>query len=82
MLLHILLKSEDSYISDILKVILTKIRISNPEVKAPWAISMAMLFTYIAGFLFNIVLCFCMVCISSLDSENPYLELPIYANIN
>ncbi|GKZ31638.1 hypothetical protein AbraIFM66950_000305 [Aspergillus brasiliensis] len=34
--------------------------ISNPEVKAPWAISMAMLFTYLAGFLFNIVLCFCM----------------------
>ena len=34
--------------------------ISEPEVKAPWAISMAMLFTYVAGFLFNIVLCFCM----------------------
>ncbi|RAH58757.1 amino acid transporter [Aspergillus piperis CBS 112811] len=34
--------------------------ISNPEIKAPWAISMAMLFTYLAGFLFNIVLCFCM----------------------
>lgn len=34
-------------------------RISQPEVKAPWAISMAMLFTYVAGFLFNIVLCFC-----------------------
>lgn len=34
--------------------------ISEPEVKAPWAISMAMLFTYLAGFLFNIVLCFCM----------------------
>ncbi|KAF2719802.1 amino acid transporter [Polychaeton citri CBS 116435] len=34
--------------------------ISEPEVKAPWAISMAMAFTYIAGFLFNIVLCFCM----------------------
>lgn len=36
-------------------------RISQPEIKAPWAISMAMLFTYVAGFLFNIVLCFCMV---------------------
>lgn len=35
-------------------------RISNPEIKAPWAISLAMLFTYVAGFLFNIVLCFCM----------------------
>ena len=34
--------------------------ISEPEKKAPWAISMAMLFTYVAGFLFNIVLCFCM----------------------
>jgi amino acid transporter len=39
--------------------------ISEPEVKAPWAISMAMAFTYIAGFLFNIVLCFCMVCARS-----------------
>lgn len=34
--------------------------ISEPEIKAPWAISLAMLFTYLAGFLFNIVLCFCM----------------------
>lgn len=34
--------------------------INNPELKAPWAISTAMLFTYVAGFLFNIVLCFCM----------------------
>ena len=34
--------------------------IQDPEVKAPWAISMAMLFTYIAGWLFNIVLCFTM----------------------
>jgi len=34
--------------------------ISEPEIKAPWAISMAMLFTYLAGFLFNIVLAFCM----------------------
>src|ERR1700712_3340120 len=34
--------------------------ISEPEKKAPWAISMAMLFTYVAGFLFNIVLVFCM----------------------
>jgi amino acid transporter len=36
--------------------------INQPEIKAPWAISMAMLFTYLSGFLFNIVLCFCMVC--------------------
>ncbi|KAF2100853.1 amino acid transporter [Rhizodiscina lignyota] len=34
--------------------------INEPEVKAPWAISMAMAFTYIVGFLFNIVLGFCM----------------------
>ncbi|PQE07864.1 amino acid permease protein [Rutstroemia sp. NJR-2017a WRK4] len=34
--------------------------IDEPEKKAPWAISMAMLFTYVAGWLFNIVLCFCM----------------------
>lgn len=34
--------------------------ISEPEKKAPWAISSAMFFTYVAGFLFNIVLCFCM----------------------
>ena len=34
--------------------------ISEPEVKAPWAISMAMLFTYVAGWLFTIVLCFTM----------------------
>ena|SRR6266498_714339 len=35
-------------------------RISEPEKKAPWAISTAMAFTYVAGFLYNIVLCFCM----------------------
>jgi amino acid permease (GABA permease) len=34
--------------------------ISEPEIKAPWAISWAMGFTYGAGWLFNIVLCFCM----------------------
>ncbi|KAK7892701.1 polyamine transporter tpo5 [Exophiala xenobiotica] len=34
--------------------------IAQPEVKAPWAISLAMLFTYVLGWLFNIVLCFCM----------------------
>ncbi|KAF2767719.1 amino acid transporter [Teratosphaeria nubilosa] len=34
--------------------------IREPEIKAPWAISMAMLFTYVAGWLFNIVLCFTM----------------------
>ena len=39
--------------------------IEEPEVKAPWAISAAMVFTYVAGFLFNIVLCFCMVSVPS-----------------
>ncbi|KAL8772975.1 MAG: hypothetical protein Q9209_001995 [Squamulea sp. 1 TL-2023] len=34
--------------------------IAEPELKAPWAISLAMLFTYLGGFLFNIVLCFVM----------------------
>ncbi|RFU32326.1 hypothetical protein B7463_g4027, partial [Scytalidium lignicola] len=34
--------------------------IEKPEIKAPWAISLAMAFTYVAGWLFNIVLCFCM----------------------
>lgn len=32
----------------------------DPEIKAPWAISLAMAFAYVAGFLFNIVLCFVM----------------------
>ncbi|KAK0343013.1 polyamine transporter tpo5 [Friedmanniomyces endolithicus] len=40
--------------------------IKDPEIKAPWAISMAMLFTYVAGWLFNIVLCFVMGDISSI----------------
>ncbi|KIW16053.1 hypothetical protein PV08_06104 [Exophiala spinifera] len=34
--------------------------ISQPEIKAPWAISLAMACTYVLGWLFNIVLCFCM----------------------
>ncbi|KAL8719965.1 MAG: hypothetical protein Q9225_003113 [Loekoesia sp. 1 TL-2023] len=49
--------------------------ISNPEVKAPWAISMAMLFTYLAGFLFNIVLCFVMGDMASI-LESP-IEQPV-----
>jgi amino acid transporter len=55
--------------------------INQPEIKAPWAISMAMLFTYLAGFLFNIVLCFCMVRISISspcldDTLTPYSGRP------
>jgi amino acid transporter len=46
--------------------------INQPEIKAPWAISMAMLFTYLAGFLFNIVLCFCM------GDPSTILTSPIY----
>ncbi|RAL06723.1 amino acid transporter [Aspergillus homomorphus CBS 101889] len=52
--------------------------ISNPEIKAPWAISLAMLFTYLAGFLFNIVLCFCMgdpSGILSSPTEQPVAQL-------
>jgi amino acid permease (GABA permease) len=33
---------------------------NQPERKAPWAISFAMLYTYLIGILFNIVLAFCM----------------------
>jgi amino acid transporter len=35
-------------------------RINQPEIKAPWAIFLAMACTYVLGFLFNIVLAFCM----------------------
>lgn len=34
--------------------------IQEPEIKAPWAISSAMLFTYVVGWLFTVVLCFTM----------------------
>jgi hypothetical protein len=61
MLLLILLKSRHSLMPFLLLISDHLSRISNPEIKAPWAISLAMLFTYLAGFLFNIVLCFCMV---------------------
>ncbi|RAK71155.1 amino acid transporter [Aspergillus fijiensis CBS 313.89] len=43
--------------------------IRNPEVMVPWAISSAMLFTYLAGFVFNIVLCFCMGDVSGILSS-------------
>lgn len=50
--------------------------INNPEIKAPWAISMAMLFTYLGGFLFNIVLCFCMGDPASiLQSSQPVAQI-------
>ena len=52
--------------------------IQNPELKAPWAISMAMLFTYIVGWLFNIVLCFCMGDISEIlasPMEQPVAQI-------
>lgn len=44
---------------------------SEPEKKAPWAISMAMGFTYVAGILLNIVLAFCM------GDPNEILQSPI-----
>lgn len=34
--------------------------VKNPAKVVPWAITIAIGFTYIAGFLFNIVLAFCM----------------------
>lgn len=56
-------------------------RISEPEIKAPWAISVAMLFTYVAGWLFNIVLGFCMGDINEiLDSPIVQPVAQIYYN--
>ncbi|KAL8659465.1 MAG: hypothetical protein Q9226_000424 [Calogaya cf. arnoldii] len=49
--------------------------VSNPEVKAPWAISSAMLLTYVGGLLFNIVLCFVMGDMASI-LESP-MEQPV-----
>ncbi|PYH44572.1 amino acid transporter [Aspergillus saccharolyticus JOP 1030-1] len=52
--------------------------IKSPELMAPWAISSAMLFTYLAGFLFNIVLCFCMgdpSAILSSPTQQPVAQL-------
>ena len=48
--------------------------IKSPELKAPWAISMGMLFTYVGGWLFNIVLCFVM---GDITGENSILKSPI-----
>ncbi|KAL9092154.1 MAG: hypothetical protein Q9165_004587 [Trypethelium subeluteriae] len=48
--------------------------ISEPEKKAPWAIFLAMLFTYVTGFLFNIVLVFVMGDPADLDNT---LEQPV-----
>lgn len=48
--------------------------IRDPELKAPWAISMAMLFTYVAGWLFNIVLCFTM---GDINGPNGILSSPM-----
>ncbi|KAF2141368.1 uncharacterized protein K452DRAFT_228707 [Aplosporella prunicola CBS 121167] len=49
--------------------------INEPEVKAPWAISGAMLFTYLGGFLYNIVLAFCMGDVSNI--LNSPIEQPV-----
>lgn len=50
--------------------------INEPEIKAPWAISSAMLFTYLGGFLFNIVLCFCMGDVNSILNNSP-IDQPV-----
>lgn len=42
--------------------------IKEPEIKTPWAISLGMLFTYVAGWLYNIALCFVMGDVSAKDS--------------
>lgn len=59
-------------------------RISEPELKAPWAISLAMTFTYVAGWLFTIVLAFCMGDLSAdnsvLNSEYAQPVAQIYYN--
>ncbi|KAL9081415.1 MAG: hypothetical protein Q9159_007329 [Coniocarpon cinnabarinum] len=54
--------------------------INEPEVKAPWAIFLAMLFTYLAGFLFNIVLAFRMGTSDDLDSALAQPVAQLYYN--
>jgi len=49
--------------------------INEPEIKAPWAISLAMAFTYIAGWLFNIVLGYCLGDVESV--LNSPMEQPV-----
>lgn len=47
-----------------------------PERKAPWAISVAMVFTYVLGILYNIVLAFCMGDpIDILNSSQPVAQI-------
>ncbi|KAK4500253.1 hypothetical protein PRZ48_008442 [Zasmidium cellare] len=48
--------------------------IKQPEIKTPWAISLGMLFTYIAGWLYNIVLCFVM---GNISAPNSIIHSPI-----
>lgn len=57
--------------------------IDEPEVKAPWAIFLAMAFTYIAGWLFTIVLTYTMgdpVVLLANDLEQPVIQL-FYNNL-
>lgn len=56
----ILLKSKLPRVERVLHETNLYPRIQDPEVKAPWAIFLAMASVYGLGFLFNIVLCFCM----------------------
>ena len=48
--------------------------IKNPEIKAPWAITAALSFTYIAGWLFTIVLSYCA---GDIFSDNGILASPV-----
>ncbi|PCG90914.1 Amino acid/polyamine transporter I [Penicillium occitanis (nom. inval.)] len=52
--------------------------IRDPEIKAPWAIFLAMGAVYVLGFLFNIVLCFCMGDVASIlasPMEQPVAQI-------
>ena len=48
--------------------------IKQPEIKAPWAITSALGFTYVGGWLFTIVLAYCS---GDIDSPTGILESPI-----
>ncbi|KAL9001854.1 MAG: hypothetical protein Q9188_005192 [Gyalolechia gomerana] len=55
--------------------------ISNAEKKAPWAISMAMLFTWLGGFVYNIVLCFVMGDMASILESPAQPVVQIFYNV-
>jgi amino acid transporter len=56
--------------------------IRNPEIKAPWVITIALGFTYVAGWLFTIVLPYCSGDIATLlDSPIEQLVAQIFYNV-